>query len=501
MKKMKKLLSLVLAMMLVLAMGSTAMAAPEETETGTGTITIDNAIPGQTYTIYKMFDLESYVAASNAYSYTVAAEWEAFVKNAETGGKYVELNSNGYVVWKDGADAEEFAKEALAYAKNNSNITGTTATAPSAEDGAETSKVTFNSLELGYYLLDSTTGALCSLDTTNPEATIQEKNEIPEIKKEVKEDFTDEFGQENTADVGDTVPFRVTITTKKGIQNYKFHDVMSAGLTFDSASVAVALDGDPVSADNYTVVTEGLDDGCTFEVQFTDDFLGSLIPNQEIVITYNATVNADAVIGKDGNTNRAILEYGDNNRTEEGPDTTTTTYVFEMGIYKYTGTLNTDDDTPLADAVFELRRTKDGDAIQFVKTDDNAYRVATPGEIADDTVIKVTSITTDDTGRFNLSGLDADTYYLVETAAPAGYNLLKDPIKVVITQNEESKEGVITVNDGTTPVTEVGVQNNTGAELPSTGGIGTTIFYVLGGILVVGACILLVVKKRMSSEE
>lgn len=496
MKKMKKLLSLVLAMMLVLAMGSTAMAAE------TGTITIDNAIPGQTYTIYKMFNLESYNNDINAFSYKVADGWQGFVDGA--GSEYVEVNKDGYVVWKNTATGsntpttEAFAKAALAYAQVN-NIEGVSAVAPEALEGATTSTVTFEDLALGYYLLDSTTGALCSLDTTNPDVTIEEKNEIPPVEKEVKEDYTDDFGKENTADIGDVVDFQATITTKKGIETYKYHDKMSDGLTFNPAGVAVTLNGEPVSAENYVLVTEGLTDGCTFEVEFTADFIKTLAPEggQEIVISYKATINENAIIGDAGNENKANLEFGNNGRTE---DSITKTYVFEMGIYKYTGTLGADDEEALAGAVFELRRTADGDPIQFVAgTEANTYRVATPEEIADTNVAKVTAITTDATGKFNLSGLDADTYYLVETAAPAGYNLLKDPIEVVITQDEDTKAGVVTV--GGNPVNEVGVQNNTGAELPSTGGIGTTIFYVLGGILVIGAGIMLVVRKRMSSEK
>jgi len=152
-----------------------------------------------------------------------------------------------------------------------------------------------------------------------------------------------------------------------------------------------------------------------------------------------------------------------------------------------------DEKTPLAGAKFTLSKNSDGsDPISLVEVGKNVYRVATK-----DDVNTITEITTDATGAFTIQGLDSDTYYLTETAAPAGYNVLKSAIEVKVSDKGE----VTYIYDGVEATGTVMVENNTGAELPSTGGIGTTIFYVVGGLLVVAAGVLLVTRKRMSKSE
>ena len=168
------------------------------------------------------------------------------------------------------------------------------------------------------------------------------------------------------------------------------------------------------------------------------------------------------------------------------PPSTTTTYTWKVDVFKYT--MNGETETALAGATFTLSKSKDGsNPIVLVSEGNNVYRVAKTGETG-----TVTEITTDATGRFTIKGLDADTYYLTETKAPDGYNKLAGPVTIVIGEN-----GVV---NGTTEapqgVNEVKVLNQTGAELPSTGGIGTTIFYVAGGVLVIGAAALLIAKRK-----
>ena len=146
----------------------------------------------------------------------------------------------------------------------------------------------------------------------------------------------------------------------------------------------------------------------------------------------------------------------------------------------------------LSGATFTLSKDAEGsNPIALVSEGNNVYRVAKTGETG-----TVTEITTDATGKFTIQGLDADTYYLTETAAPAGYNKLAGPVTIVIGAN-----GVV---NGTTEapqgVDEVKVLNQSGTELPSTGGMGTTIFYVLGSVLVLAAVVLLVTKKRMNTK-
>lgn len=225
MKHMKKFASLLLALVMVLTMTTTAFAGQEGTLTG-GSITIDNAVEGQKYSVYQVLYLESYDASAGAYSYKANSAWKTWLK---TQTDYVAIDDSGYVTWVKDADAAKFAKAALAHAKANSIVADADAT-------ATTTTVTFNNLNLGYYLVDSTLGTLCSLDTTNPKVTIEEKNAQPTIDKKVEEDSTKEYGKTNDADFGQTVNFQSTINAQAGAENYVFHDKMSAGLTYDKVT-------------------------------------------------------------------------------------------------------------------------------------------------------------------------------------------------------------------------------------------------------------------------
>ena len=264
---------------------------------------------------------------------------------------------------------------------------------------------------------------------------------------------------------------------------------MSAGLTYTGVT-GVTLNGTAVDAsNNYTVVTDGLADGCTFEVRFTQAFCDTLKANDQIVISYTATLNENAVIAGEGNPNTSKVSYGDSSNTKYTPDSQTKTYTWDVDVFKYT--MNGETETALAGATFTLSKNTDGsNPITLISKGNNVYRVAKTGETG-----TVTEITTDATGKFTIAGLDADTYYLTETAAPAGYNKLAGPVTVVIGEN-----GVVNATtEASQGVDEVKVLNQTGTELPSTGGIGTTIFYVVGGVLVVGAVALLIVRRRRNA--
>lgn len=491
MKHMKKLASLLLALVMVFAVGTTAFAAQEGELTG-GSITIDNAVSGQTYSIYQILYLESYSTDANgnatgAYAYKANSAWADWLK---TQTSYVSIDAQGYVTWvaaTDDATVAAFAKAAQAEATKQ----GSTITADSTTTASSTT-VTFSDLKLGYYLVDSTLGTLCSLDTTNPSVTIQEKNVAPGNEKKVEEDSTGNYGEKNDADIGQTVKFQSTITAQAGAENYVFHDKMSAGLTYTGVT-SVTLNGTAVDSTDekaYTVKTSELGDDCTFHVVFTQAFCDTLKANDKIVISYTATVNKDAVVGGNGNKNESWLKYGENNDLTTTPSETTT-YTWDVDVFKYTK--NGETEKPLAGAKFTLSKKADGtDPIALVNEGNNVYRVATK----DDTNT-VTEITTDSTGKFTIKGLDSDTYYLTETAAPAGYNKLADPITIVIGEN-----GVVNgTTDAPQGVEEVKVLNQSGSELPSTGGMGTTIFYVVGSILLIGAAILLITKKRMDAEK
>ena len=488
MKRLKKFAGLLLAVTMILAYSVTAFAA------GNGSITITNAVPGQVYTIYRILDLESYDSTTNAYAYTANSDWLNWL---ETQTQYVEITDDGqnYVTWKDGADAAEFAKAALAYAEKAGIQPIATATAGAAAEGENRTTVEFTGLDLGYYLVDTSLGTLCSLDTTDDDAEITEKNDVPSTEKEVQEDSDKSWGLENTAQIGDTVNFKTTITAQPGAENYVLHDEMSAGLTLDVESIKVTVDGTELTEeDDYTILTTGLTDSCDFEINFDQDYLNSIESETAIVVTYSAVLNDDAEIYKNPNENKTYLDYGDDNHTTSTPPSTTKTYSFSFDIVK------TDNDLKLLDgAEFELYGAQTGgNKIALVDEGNGVYRVATNKEIAEEGFTSAVIVAKD--GQATVKGLDADTtYYLEETKAPDGYNKLAERVEVAIenTNLSTSLEGdVWTDDDGGVQITNI-----SGALLPSTGGMGTTLFYVGGGILMAGAAVLLVIRKSRSREE
>lgn len=491
MKRMKKLLTLFVALVMALALALPTFAAQQGELTG-GTITINDALPGKTYTIYQILYLESYNAQSGAYAYKANSAWESWLKSQDGGAQYVSIDDQGYVTWKEGADPAAFAKAALSFAKTQgSGITNDgQMEAPAAAEGQQYSTVTFSNLKLGYYLVDTTAGSLCSLDTTNPSVEMNEKNEVPSVTKEVQEDSNNQWGDQNTAQIGDTVNFRTTITIKPGAQNYVLHDDMSSGLTLDGSSIKV-LDSNnqPLAEGNYTVSTSVLPDACDFHITFKQTYLDTITSDTTVTVTYSAVLNDDAKISTDANTNKTKLEYGDDHETTWDE---TKTYTFKFDIVK------TDSYHKLLDgAEFELYDAQTGGNKIPLVYENGVYRVATTQESSKQdftsAVIQATS------GRATVTGLDANTtYWLEETKAPEGYNKLNGRVEVKI----ENANLTTSLNGDTWAEGNGGVQitNNTGSELPSTGGMGTTLFYIGGGVLVVLAVALLVVKKRRGEE-
>lgn len=490
MKYMKKLMTLLAVLTLALAMAVPAFAA-----SGTGMITIDNAVTGTTYKAYRIFDLESYDTGKNAYSYKLNSAWNGFPAysttidgNTVSATDFFSVNSAGYIEW-NGAKKDagaDFAKLAKAFAVEKNIACDKAETASSAT-------VTFADLTLGYYLVDTSLGALCSLDTTAPSVTIKEKNSNTTIEKKIV--ITgDEKVDSNSAGIGDTVNFSITITVKDGDpKGYVLHDKLS-GLTFDSDSLEVKVGTTTLTPNtDYTLETNPAD-GDSFDVKFKD---GILKTNDVVVVTYSATVAADATIAGAGNKNTAKLVYNGKDSTKEE----TTTYVWKLNVHKYT--LNsTNDEVALNGAKFVLYR-KDG-------TDKKYYAKLTGGKI-DGWVTNqsdATTLETSGTGDISIEGLNVGTYYLEETEAPAGYNKLTGPIEVEITATTSATSGSETVhykNSSETSYTlatdaTVKVLNKAGTQLPSTGGIGTTLFYVIGGVLMAVAAVLLVTKKRMNNK-
>lgn len=505
MKLIKKIAAIMFAFMMVVSMSCNVKADEGTSSTTKGTITISNAIPGQTYKIYKILDLESYSTnvvkgeEKGNFAYKPSSEWANFIKGENVKDKYFTFDGE-YVSWKENASVEEFAKQAILYAnKKNQVITANdTKTVPAASAGQTTSTLTFEVPSLGYYLVDSSVGTLCSLDTTKPAATIQEKNGVPSVDKIITSGgVVSADGKSNSASIGDTVNFKTTITAQPGAQNYVLHDKMNDGLTFNN-TVEVKKGESTVATSYYTLKTSDFNDDCTFEIVFGQTFCDDLQKDEKITVTYSATLNENAVIGNDANTNtnKTLLSYGDSQKTTE---VTTNTKTFEMNVFKfYKDKKNSDKETGLAGATFKLTKdSQNAENIGFVKTSNktatnDVYRVAKKGET--DTV---TTITSPKSGKFTIQGLGAGTYYLTEIKQPDGYNKLSGPVTVVI-----DKDGQVKVKNGDAydEVTQVKVENKSGTVLPSTGGAGTTMIYLIGGALVLGSGVVLVTKRRVKGK-
>ena len=456
MKSIKKLI----CMLFMLVLSVVNVSAAEK-----GTITINKAIVNESYNIYKVLDLETYDKVNNHYIYRAASGWETFLDGATD---YLEArNENGdkYYVWKDGVDksrAKEFGEKAYKYAKDN-NIT------PTMTKKATSTSVVFDNLDLGYYLVDSSVGALLHLTTTNPTATVNEKNTLnPNVDKNVLENSTGVYGKENDDMIGSTISYKTTITTGAGYGNYVLYDVMDKGLTFNVNSVVVKIGDDVVEANNYVVKTNVTD--YTFVIEFNDEFILKQPKNTNIDVYYTATLNKDAIIEGNGNKNETFLKYG-NNITTDKKKTITYTYAFEIIKTNKEG-------VELTGAEFILL-DKLGNEIKVILKDEETktYRIATGNEIG----VNIKA------GKATIEGLDKDSYKLKEVVSPEGYNKLTSPVEFIVNGK---------TND-TIERTRVNVINYTGSELPETGGIGTKLFITSGLSLVLICGLVLVTKLRL----
>lgn len=431
-----------------------------------GTITINKAIVNESYNIYKVLDLETYDKVNNHYIYRAASGWETFLDGATD---YLEArNENGdkYYVWKDGVDksrTKEFAEKAYKYAKDNNKT-------PTFTKKANSTSVVFDNLDLGYYLVDSSVGALLHLTTTNPSAIVNEKNTLnPNVDKNVLENSTGKYGKENDDMIGSTIKYKTTITTGAGYGNYVLYDVMNKGLTFNANSVEVKIGDEVVESTNYTVKTDVT--GYTFVIEFKDEFILKQPKNTNIDVYYTATLNKDATVEGDGNINETFLKYGNNIETDKKR---TITYTYAFDIIK-----TNKEGVELTGAEFKLL-DKSGNEIKVVLKDEvsNTYIVATGNEIG----VNIKA------GKATIEGLDIDSYKLKEVVSPEGYNKLTSPVEFSV----NGKTNVTIIER-----TRVNVINYTGSELPETGGIGTKLFITSGLSLVLICGLVLVTKLRL----
>ena len=476
MKKFRKLFALVVAAAMVLAMSITAFAAKNDS------ITVNGTKEGEKLSIYKMFDLSVDDEENpTAYKYTVASDWSDFFTTGY-GKDYVTIDAtDGHITWKEGMETEEkmiLLAHAAAAAAPASALKTLTAT-------GET--VVFEGLADGYYLITSTLGTKAMIETTpdSSAVTVNEKNPEDTITKQVQEDSDSSWGTSNDAQIGDTVNFKSTITIEPYTRNVIIHDTMDSGLAYQSDA---AIAGLTAGTDYEVLATPATGD--TFTIQIKDSYIAGLTATATLELTYTAKLDKDVINGDPAivaQKNTTSISYGEAQSVEA--ETTTTTHKFE--VYKHADGAQTN----LADAIFQLK--KNGTAINLVKIDATNYRVVDAtetgtasthvgnnGTVADVAANSIVSdFVTVASGNIVIWGVDSDSdYTLEELQAPSGYNKLANAVSVTV--------------DDKTPVE---IENESGTELPSTGGIGTTIFYILGSILVIGAGVLLVTKRRMDA--
>ena len=536
MKSMKKLVTLLLSLVMLCALAMPAMAAD-----ATYSITINGAVAGHTYTAYQVFKGVYYsgkrqVEGKDA-EYLSDVIWGDGVANDTL---LTELKSNetlkdkfknaksaedvAYVLqtMKDkSAELDEFARVVSHHLTTATNTTGVVAT------GATNVKI--DNLAAGYYFVkDSGTindGEIATkfLVEVVGDAKVTVKAQAPTIDKKIIDN-----GDTNrtSVNIGDQVEFKLTakVPDMANFDTYTFtiSDTLSKGLTFDETSVAVNIGSTTLEADtNYTLTKPTAPDtDNTFKIDFTKAQLGDNVKHTTgatIVVTYKATLNSKALT-TDKESNKAKLEYSNNPSSSEDKGTVTTPdvpvyiYDFDIDIDKYDDTDNKDKDNAnkdkskkLASAEFILYKevTKNEQKMTYYyKWDDSAKEVKWVTDKKD-----ATPKTTTAAGKASFQGIAAGSYFLEETKAPDGYNKLKNPVPVTITAKYDGDGKLIetSANANTTTdgqyIQKVEVPNKAGAVLPSTGGIGTTIFYVLGSILALGAAVLLIAKKRMNGQD
>ena len=515
MKHSKKLASLLLALVMALSLAVTAFAD----ESTTYSITINNSTAGHTYEAYQIFtgDLATNEAGNKVLSNIV---WGSGV--SEAGQTALGDAAAKTETLKTEADAKAFAKAVAPY------LTTAAGSANTVTDG----KYVISGLAAGYYLVKDQDGSLIGDNDSYTEYIIQvvgnvtatPKSDVPEVQKKVKDinDSTDttktDWQDSADYDIGDSIPFQLKATLADNVSSYTtykvvFHDTLSKGLTYNK-DAKVYIDG--TETNGFTVTATVNADGTTTLTVSCDDVKALGAGNSSVItVEYTAKLNENAVLGSAGNPNEVYLEYSNNpNKSEEGNNETGETPKDVVIVFTYKTIINkVDSETkPLTGAAFKLEK--------LIKGEDGAADAwTTIKEFAVDGT----------TTSFTFSGLDDGQYKLTETKTPVGYNTI-DPIYFVIeathgetadvptlktlnayltdangNKQTEMKDGEsVNIDLGTVDLTAgsitTTVVNKSGSELPSTGGIGTTIFYVLGGVLVLAAVVLLVTKKRMGNN-
>ena len=482
MKKFKRLSSIAMAAVMTAAMTSPAFAA---------TITVNDAVDGETYKLYKIFDYVSN-ETGDAYSYTMpsSSEWKTVVEeytfddDSNEGTAEIKAftltpaqnDPNTLVVAVNEAfDSDLEAADFAAHLSNN--LSGKTL----YEEGtASENKVTFDVGDsLGYYFVDTTTGALCSLFNNETDQELKEKNELPEVVKKivVNSETGEEEVEATTASINDSIKFRITVTDGKGTdQGITIHDVMDDGMTLDG-NITVTNNAVDVEEGNYEIKTSDLSDDCTFEVVLSAAYVQTLGEGDEVVVEYNAVLNKDAEIALNSATNDNTVSLSYSKQTIPGNTVKVSTYQFDLVKVDTSKKLLTGAEFELYDAA------TGGNKIPVMKVEEGVYRVLDKKAVETEAVIEA--------GEVTIKGLGNGKYYLEEIAAPEGYNPLTARHEVKI-----NGANIDATSDNGVYTNGVLVENRTGSILPSTGGIGTTIFYAAGIVLMAGAVFFVVRRKR-----
>lgn len=513
MKLIKKIAAIMFAFMMVFSLSTNVKAVESGVNENQGSIVIENAKNGETYKIYRILDLDSYEYSGENnekkegnYSYTLkqdgtdvknANQWQNFVKrNADgKGSNFFKLTDEKYVTVTDDYknNGEGIAKAALKYVQDPNNNIEADVTNKSNVDGP----LTFGNLPLGYYLVESSVGAVCNLTTTNPSQKIQVKYTEPTVEKNILSN--DGILVKNTsANIGDQIHYQVKITLGKGAKNYVFHDQIDDGLQYNEHKNKVWVmitkeDNTPIADDNNSYTIDYAADKKSFTLNFEDSFIQQYSENQSLILTYIATVTKEAKVDT-ALKNIAYLNYGNNQKTG---DQVANVWTYKIPVFKYyfQGSGKWSTEKPLAGATFNLYEgSETPDKLMKFSKDENGYTID-----IEKSKTNSADLVSDGTGYININGLATGTYILKETKAPRGYNKLTKTINIKVEQNTDGTKK-ITYDDVIDPVTEVKVENKSGTLLPSTGGMGTTLIYLIGGALVLGSGFVLANKKRAKAK-
>ncbi len=483
MKSTRRIVTLALAALMVLALAIPAFATPADGKGGT--IKIEGAVLEDTskyttYTVYKMFDVDD-GNTDKENKYKATAEWIDFVKQDALKPYFVvqETADGTYMIWNkntastaDAAAIAELARDYVSDENREIDNVGTVTVNGEARDVEDN----------GYYLLvPNNTTASGVIVVKNEEAKVITEKSVapgmPTVEKKVKEDSTQTFVDANTADIGQAITYKVTIVAGQGASNYILHDTMDEHIAFDPASVSITRGGNPVANDEFEVVTTGICKDCTFHIKFDETWCNGLNDGAVIAVTYDGKLlyedaNGQKVATDTDHENTAWLTHTAQN--VETPKDTVATRTFEINVLKVD-----QKNVALEGAGFVLRDNEH----RYYKFENGVV-----SWVADKT--EATEKKSDANGKLFFYGVDAEIFYLDESTVPGGYTGV-DGTQVNV-KNGSIKEG--------NAVEYVKITNTLGQKLPETGGMGTTVFYIMGAALVMGTLAVLVVMKRKETN-